>query len=124
MRHLMASFHDFILEQLADLPGLTCRSMFGGYGLYQGDTFFAIISDGRLYFKTNATSAAAYIAQGMEPFRASETQVLRNYYEVPAGVIEDSEELVVWARAAIRCQAEAKAARPPKPGGHNTRFGQ
>lgn len=44
-------FKDFILDQLADLHGVTARAMFGGYGLYQRTTFFGIIHKGRLYFK-------------------------------------------------------------------------
>ena len=27
------SFKDFVLDQLSDLRGVTCRAMFGGYGL-------------------------------------------------------------------------------------------
>lgn len=48
-------FRDFVLDQLSELPGLTHRSMFGGYGLYCGSVFFGIVQKGRLYFKTNAT---------------------------------------------------------------------
>ena len=33
-------FKDFVLDQLADLRELTCRAMFGGYGLYQGAQFW------------------------------------------------------------------------------------
>ena len=33
------------------------RRMFGGFGLYRGETFFGLISsDGRLYFKTDAVT--------------------------------------------------------------------
>ena len=31
------SFKDFVLDQLSDLRGVTCRAMFGGYGVYQGE---------------------------------------------------------------------------------------
>ena len=30
-------FVNFVLDQLRELDGLTCRRMFGGYGLYRGD---------------------------------------------------------------------------------------
>lgn len=45
-RHLNDGFKDFVLDQLADLRGLRCRAMFGGYGLYRGNTFFGIIHKG------------------------------------------------------------------------------
>ena len=39
------SFRDFVLDQLRSLEGVTCRSMFGGDGLYLGADFFAIVYD-------------------------------------------------------------------------------
>jgi DNA transformation protein len=45
------SFKDFVLDQLQGVPDLECRSMFGGHGLYQEETFFGIVFKGRLYFK-------------------------------------------------------------------------
>jgi DNA transformation protein and related proteins len=53
-------FRDFVLDQLSDLHSVTCRAMFGGYGLYCGRVFFGIAHKGRLYFKTNATTAPRY----------------------------------------------------------------
>ncbi len=70
--------------------------MFSGYGLYRGEKFFGIVSSGRVYFKTNATTRKKYEEQGMQPFTPSATQVLKNYFEVPPTVIEDREELVRW----------------------------
>jgi len=96
------SFKDFVLDQLGGLRGVSCRAMFGGYGLYQGEMFFGIVHKGRLYFKTNETSRAAYRERGMKPFRPSAKQTLKTYYEVPVDVMEDAEQLVAWARQAAR----------------------
>ena len=35
MANKQDGFKDYVLDQLADLRGVTCRAMFGGYGLYQ-----------------------------------------------------------------------------------------
>jgi DNA transformation protein len=93
-------FKDFVLDQLADLRGLTCRPMFGGYGLYRGKHFFGIIHEARLYFKTDQTTALAYRDRGMSPLQANSTQTLKNYYEVPAEVLEAAEDLLAWASQA------------------------
>ena len=93
-------FKDFVLDQLSELPGLTHRSMFGGYGLYCGSVFFGIVQKGRLYFKTNATTAPRYRKREMKPFRPNATQTLKTYYEVPVDVLEDAGELTIWARQA------------------------
>jgi DNA transformation protein len=96
------SFKDFVLDQLDGLRGVTCRSMFGGYGLYQGEVFFGIIHKGRLYFKTDGASRETYRARGMKPFRPNQKQTLKTYYEVPVEVMEDAERLVAWAGQATR----------------------
>lgn len=93
-------FRDFVLDQLADLRWVTVKAMFGGYGLYRDRTFFGIVHRGRLYFKTDETSRATYLTRGMKPFRPNAKQTLKTYYEVPVEIIEDREQLVVWARTA------------------------
>jgi DNA transformation protein len=93
-------FMNFVLDQLSDLQGLTCRAMFGGYGLYCGRVFFGIVQKGRVYFKTNATTAPRYRGRMMKPFRPNANQTLKNYYEVPVDVLEDAGELTIWARQA------------------------
>jgi DNA transformation protein len=93
-------FKDFILDQLADLHGVRARPMFGGYGLYRGAGFFGIIHKGRLYFKTNGETRAAYLRHGMKPFRPNGKQTLKTYHEVPAEIIEDAERLAMWASRA------------------------
>ena len=93
-------FKDFVLDQLSDLRGVTCRAMFGGYGLYCGRVFFCIVHKGRLYFKTNATTAPRYRERGMKPFRPNAKQTISTYYEVPVDVLEDAGELTIWAHQA------------------------
>jgi TfoX/Sxy family transcriptional regulator of competence genes len=38
----------------------------------------------------------------MEPFRPNESQTLKSYYKIPSGVLDDGEELLAWAKKAIR----------------------
>jgi DNA transformation protein len=96
------SFRDYILDQLGGLSSVASRSMFGGHGLYQGPAFFGILSKGRLYFKTDRQTQALYQERGMKPFQPNAKQTLKNYYEVPIEVLEDSDQLSDWAQHAIR----------------------
>lgn len=98
------SFKDFVVDQLSNLRGATCRSMFGGYGLYHGEKFFGIIHKSRLYFKTTAATLPMYLERGMKPFRPNARMTLKTYYEVPVDVIEDAEQLTAWAEQAGRIQ--------------------
>jgi TfoX/Sxy family transcriptional regulator of competence genes len=65
------SFAEFIRDQLQDLDEVTLRRMFGGYGIYAGSQFFAILLAGRLYFKTDSRSRVQYTERGMEALRAT-----------------------------------------------------
>jgi DNA transformation protein and related proteins len=93
-------FKDFVLDQLSELQNLTCRAMFGGYGLYCDSVFFGIVQKGRLYFKTNANTARRYRERKMKPFRPNAKQTLHNFFEVPVDVLENAGELTIWARQA------------------------
>lgn len=97
-------FLEFVLDQLASLPGVRDRRMFGGVGLYRDDLFFAIIFEGRLYFKVDETTVGTYEKMGMAAFRPTLNQVLKSYYEVPVDVLEDDAELCRWAQAALDAQ--------------------
>ena len=94
-------FKDFILDQLTDLHNVTCRAMFGGYGLYRQTMFFGIVHKDRLYFKVNANTVPNYKEHGMKPFRPNAKQTLKSFYEVPIDVIEDAEVLTQWATEAV-----------------------
>ena len=114
------SFKEFVLDQLGALPEVRARAMFGAYGLYQGEHFFAILDEGRLFFKTDRTSEADYVARGMGPFtfESRGRVVTMSFHEVPPDVLENAPDLVTWARRAIQAAARskksvAKAKQPP-----------
>lgn len=100
------SFLEFVMDQLVGMRDVTYRAMFGGYGLYNGEAFFAIIAAKRLYFKTNEETRGKYIDMRTGPFRPNKKQTLKNYYEVPVDIMEDSDELVGWALEAVRIQGK------------------
>ena len=108
------SFKEFVLDQLRGLPGVRARAMFGAHGLYQGESFFAILDEGRLFFKTDGASQADYAARDMEPFsyESKGRVVVMSYHEVPPDVLENAPELVAWAQRAIRAAAGSKKGTP------------
>ncbi len=109
------SFAAFVLDQLRRCGTVSARPMFGGYGLYDDGRFFGIIFKGRLYFKTDATTARAYRERGAGPFRPNRRQTLATYYEVPAEILEDEETLVTWAGEAVAVAASRARAKPRRP---------
>ena len=104
------SFKEFVLDQLGALPELRARAMFGAHGIYSGDKFFGILDEGRLFFKTDAASAADYTARGMGAFtyESKGKTLTTTYHEVPPDVLENAQELTMWARRAIQVAASSK----------------
>jgi DNA transformation protein len=96
-------YRAYILEQLSALPGVHSKRMFGGVGLYCEELFFALIDDDTLYLKVDDTNREAFVARDMQPFRPyrDKPEFSMSYYEVPAEAIEDSAELVAWAKRSI-----------------------
>jgi DNA transformation protein len=100
----------YVIDQLAPLGHVTSARMFGGIGLYSNATIFALISDDTLFFKVDDASRREYEQQNMPALRpvASKPQLVsKNYYQVPATVIDDTEALCTWAKQAIAA-AQAK----------------
>ena len=95
-------FLAFVLDQLDGIEHIVSRPMFGGTGLYAGDVFFGIIFHDILYLKVDAQTRPDYERAAMKPFTpyAPRTTTMQ-YYEVPAGVLENGEDLTAWARKAI-----------------------
>lgn len=99
-----------VAKLVADLApvGVRARAMFGGYGLWLGDSFFGIVNDGRVFFRTDEESRREYVARGMPPFQpnnrpAGPKTVARNF-QVPDEVLAEPELLVEWALRAGRAQ--------------------
>src|SRR5512133_674344 len=91
---------DYIQDLLAVIGPVQAKRMFGGAGLYHQGVFFGLVADDVLYFKVDDSNKADYEAVGTEPFRPFGTYAM-SYYEVPADVLEDPDELALWARKAV-----------------------
>jgi len=108
-----AGFRDFVLDQLGR-GGLRVRArpMFGGFGIYAGDRFFALIADDTLYFKVDDSNRPDFEALGMKPFQPyGEGSEAMKYYQVPADVLDEPEALSPWAEKSIAVAARKPTAR-------------
>jgi len=109
-------FLEYILEQLQGLGRLTSRRMFSGAGLYSDGLFFGLLYKDRLYFKTEDSTRPEYEERGSEGFRPrpNTARLQMRYYTVPAEVLEDSQELVKWARQAVAVALASEQAKSAK----------
>jgi DNA transformation protein len=104
------SFAEFVLDQLRELDAIEARRMFGGFGLYQDETFFGIVHKGKLFFKVDESTVGAYRKHKMKPFRPNAKQTLKSYYQVPVEIVEDADALREWAVRAAQCQDKIRSA--------------
>ena len=110
------AFLDYVLEQLAFVRGLHARAMFGGHGLYQDATIFAIIADDMLYLKVNDATRAEFETEGLRPFSyvARGKTMTMNYYETRAEAFEDADAMRLWVGKALAAALAAPAAKPKR----------
>lgn len=112
-----SDFADEVVERLGRVvPSLRARRMFGGVGLYSGDQFFGIVAFDRLWFKVDDTNRGDYQARGMEAFKPfPDRPTTMSYFEVPPDLLDDSEELRVWAMRSVAIARRTKQKTPRKP---------
>jgi DNA transformation protein len=110
------------LELLADAagPGAPVRPkrMFGGWGLYLGELFVALIADERLFLKVDANTRAAFEAAGCQPFvyEGKGKAMTLSYWTAPADAMESPALMLPWARLAAQAALSARSARASRPG--------
>ncbi|MGA9031079.1 MAG: TfoX/Sxy family protein [Sulfuricaulis sp.] len=114
-----SEFVEFVLELLAPIGAVRARAMFGGFGIYRGDSFFAIIVEDKLYFKTDHVTRGEFTVRGLSPFTytARGKSISMQYYEAPPEVFEEAEAMQYWAQQAVGAAIRAKSGKklPARP---------
>ena len=105
-----SEFVDFVVELLAPIPEVRARAMFGGYGIYQSDTMFAIIVDDQLYFKADDITFKVFTERGLNPFTYASRgkTITMQYYEAPPEVFEEPNAMQSLALNAVAAALRTK----------------
>lgn len=101
-------FLEDVVGKLGLIVPIRAKAMFGGYGLYGGDKFFAVIDDDRLYFKVGKGNVADFEALQCAWFDPMNTGKPMSYRELPKDLLDKPEELAVWVDKSLG------EASPPK----------
>jgi DNA transformation protein len=108
---------EFLIDLFADFGPVTIRRMFSGYGISADDTNFALALRAGLYFRADEQTIPDFEAEGSQPFQyqtRAKTVTVNSYWQLPARLFDDSEELAQWARAALAAAQRAKVRKRPK----------
>src|ERR1700704_2846689 len=108
---------DFLIDLFSDFGPVTIRRMFSGFGISANGTNFALALRAGLYLRADQQTIPRFEAEGSKPFQyqtRAKTVTVNSYWELPARLFDDSEELPQWARAALAAAQRAKVKKRPK----------
>jgi DNA transformation protein len=108
---------DFLIDLFADFGAVTIRRMFSGFGISADGTNFALALRAGLYFRADQHSIPQFEAEGSTPFSyqtRAKTVTVNSYWQLPARLFDDSEELADWARVALAAAQRAALRKRPK----------
>lgn len=106
---------DYVVDQLGCIGPITAKRMFGGVGLYFDSLFFGLIAGDVLYFKVDDENRGAYEAARAKPFQPyGDESYSMSYFEVPVDVLEDVDQLKLWAKGAVAAAKRKVAQRRPR----------
>lgn len=100
-------------ELLAGLGSVRTRRMFGGFGLYLDEVFFAFIAGETLYLKADAHTVERFRSAGSKPFAydSGERSITMSYMSAPAEAMESAALMAPWARLALEAALRARTAK-------------
>jgi len=110
-------FTDWVEEQLAPLGVIRIKSMFGGFGVYADDLFFAIVDDDVLFFKADELNRDRFVEAGAALFTYPTKDGMQqslSYYAAPDSALDDQTELLEWARLGLDAALRARAVKSRK----------
>ncbi|MET4390742.1 DNA transformation protein [Bradyrhizobium sp. F1.4.3] len=108
---------EFLIDLFADFGPVTIRKMFSGYGISADSINFALALRAGLFFRADEQTIPNFEAEGSKPFQyqtRAKTVTVNSYWQLPARLFDDSEELAQWARAALAAAQRAKVKKRPK----------
>ncbi len=116
-----ASFAEFLREQLAPLGRVTMRRMFGKTGVFCDGAMLGMVADDMFYVRVDDQNRGLFAeAASTPPLNYAKGGALIDlaFWRVPERLIDEPDELLVWARAALdaarRVAAKRKRAAPPR----------
>src|ERR1700690_2313385 len=108
---------DFLFDLFSDFGPVTIRPMFSGFGISADGTNFALALRAGLYFRADEATIPQFEAEGATPFQyqtRAKTVTVGSYWQLPARLFDDPEELAGWARAALAAAQRAAVKKPPR----------
>jgi DNA transformation protein len=108
---------DFLIDLFSDFGPVMIRPMFSGFGISADGINFALALRSGLYFRADEQTISRFEAEGSTPFQyqtRARTVTVNSYWQLPARLFDDPEDLTNWARAALAAAQRAALRKRPK----------
>src|SRR5438046_6870549 len=108
---------EFLIDLFSDCGPVTIRPMFSGFGISADGVNFALSLRAGLYFRADEATIPRFEAEGSKPFQyqtSKRSVTVASYWQLPARLFDDTEELGEWARAALGAAQRAALKKRPK----------
>jgi DNA transformation protein len=109
-------FAEFLREQLAPVGRVTMRRMFGKTGVFCNGLMFGMVTNDTLYVRVDDLNRAVFQEAESAPPLNYEKQgrtIDLAFWRVPERLLDEQDELITWARAALAAARRVAAKRPP-----------
>lgn len=85
-----------LAEKLAGIGDISTKKMFGGNGIFHDGKMFGMVdSKGQAYLKANESNKSQFEDAGAKPHGKMP------YYAIPAEIMNDQDQLIVWAKSSM-----------------------
>lgn len=109
-------FAEFVRDQLAALGRIAVRRMFGKSGVFCDGVMLGMVTDDTLYFRVDDGNRELFKEAASAPpltYAKGGELIDLSFWRAPDRLLDELDELLVWARAALAA-AKRVAAKPPK----------
>ena len=103
-------FFEYVQDQLSQWSKIDKKRMFGIMGLFKEGLMFGMIAKDTVYLKVDDSNKSKYEHAGSKPLKVfKNNSEVRSYYELPAEVLDDSEEFIKWAKESFAIQIRKRS---------------
>ena len=117
-------FAEFLREQLAPLGRVTMRRMFGKTGVFCDGVMFGMVSEDTLYVRVDDHNRAVFKEAESDPplnYAKHGQMIDLSFWRVPERLLDEPDELVTWAQAALAAAHRVAAKRGRTAPGRQSR---
>src|SRR5947199_10701952 len=111
-------FTEFLCEQLSPRRGLPLRRRFGKTGVFCDGLMFGMITEDTLYVRVDDHNRAVFKeAEAAPPLNYDKKgrTIDLSFWRVPERLLDEPDELILWARAALGAAGRVAAGRERTP---------